>query len=73
MNKVLAGPISEEMQYYRDQGHGINEARRLVITDRMFSAIAQSQIHIENGNLKEAVELQNDLLMTLITETRGRR
>lgn len=73
MNKLLEGPFGEEMAAYREQGHGINEARRLVITDRMFSAIVQVQLLIEEDKLKEALEVQNDLLMTLITETRGRR
>jgi len=73
MNKVLEGASHTDQQEYIDQGYGINQARDLVVTDRMFSAIVRVNMHIEAGELEEAVALQNDLLMVLITETRGRR
>ena len=74
MNKVLEGMDGAEMREIRDQYDcGINESRKIAITDRMFSAIVRVNMHVEKDELKEAIELQNDLLMVLITETRGRR
>lgn len=73
MNKVLEGRSHTDQQEYIDQGYGINQARDLVVTDRMFSAIVRVEMHIDEGELEEAVRLQNDLLMLLITETRGKR
>ena len=74
MNKVLEGLNGAEMREIRDQYDcGINESRAIAVTDRMFSAIVRVNMLLEEGKLEEAISLQNDLLMVLITETRGRR
>jgi hypothetical protein len=74
MNRVLEGLNGAEMREIRDEYDcGINESRTIAITDRMISAVVRVEMHVENDELKEAILLQNDLLMTLITETRGRR
>ena len=71
MNKVLEGFDGAEMREIREQYDcGINESRRIAITDRMFSAVVQVEMHLTNDELKEAIALQNDLITLLITETR---
>ncbi len=48
----------------------LQEAKKYCMTDSMISAVVGVEMHLKNDELKEAIKLQNDLLMSLITETR---
>ena len=44
--------------------------KKYAMTDRMCSLMVQSQLQVEQDELKEAIKTQNELIMLLITETR---
>ena len=44
--------------------------KKYAMTDRMYSLLTQAQIEAEKDNLKEAIVIQNELIMLLISETR---
>ena len=44
--------------------------KKYEMTDRMCSLLCQSHMHLDKDELKEAIKVQNELIMLLITETR---
>lgn len=44
--------------------------KKYAMTDRMCSLLASASLHVEKDELKEAIQVQNELIMLLITETR---
>ena len=71
MNQVYEGVTRGEVADMARDLHIPHEAaRKVVITDRMLSCVVQTELLVEQDKLKEAIALQNDIILTLITEMR---
>ncbi len=68
-NRVLEGFSAQDVKDVRaEYGVDLNMARRLALYDRLFSSLTISQAHIDGGELKEALQWQQDMLMVMVTE-----
>jgi len=68
---MLTGYTATDVrQTARQHKCSLQEAKKYCMTDAMFSSLVEVEMHLEKDELKEAIRLQNDLILALITETR---
>ena len=68
---MIPGYTAADVRAIRESyGCSMFEAKKICLTEAMFSAVVQVELHLDNDELKEAIKLQNELLTTIITEIR---
>jgi len=67
MNQILEGICADDIRAMRkSSGMSMNECKQMVVHERIMSGLSFVQILIEQDKLKEAILLQNDIILTML-------